>query len=336
MLEWVILVLVVSLLLYVLLGGADFGAGILELFYPRASYDQLKKTTYKAIGPVWEANHVWLIIVIVILFNGFPPAFRVISTYLHIPLMLMLLGIIGRGSAFVFRHYDAIKGKSEKVYSRIFAWSSLITPFILGVTAGAVLFGRINPDPPNFYEGYIAPWWNWFAMSIGLFTTCLFAFLAAAFLIPEMEENRWKNHFRKQALIANFFVVGAGGIVFLAGLAEHFSFTRIFFSHPVSIICFLLATASLGVLIFTLRKERDQHSRLLAGFQVSMIVLGWLSLQYPYIITYSGNSGLTLQEAAASGKVIAILGIALAAGVFLILPALGYLMWVFKYRKGLQ
>ncbi len=336
MLEWVMIVLVVSLLLYVLLGGADFGAGMLELFYPKESYDDLKKATYRAIGPVWEANHVWLIIVIVILFNGFPPAFRVISTYLHIPLMLMLLGIIARGSAFVFRHYDVIKGASEKYYSRIFAWSSLITPFILGVTAGAVMFGRINPEPANFYEGYVSPWWNWFSVAIGLFTVCLFSFLAAAFVIPEMNERKWKDHFRKQALKANFFVVGAGGVVFLAGLAEGFNFTQVFFTHPVSIACFLLATAGVGVLVYTLSKELDQLSRILAGFQVSMIVLGWLALQYPYILTFSSGEGLTLYDAAAPGKVIAILGIALAAGVVLILPALAYLIWVFKYRKGLQ
>lgn len=336
MLEWVTIVLVVSLLLYILLGGADFGAGILELFYPKSSYEELKKTTYKAIGPVWEANHVWLIIVIVILFNGFPPAFKLIATHLHIPLMLMLLGIIGRGSSFVFRHYDVIKGTSERVYSRIFAWSSIVTPFILGVTAGAVVLGKIDPGAVDFYEAYVAPWWNLFSMAIGAFTVCLFAFLAAVFLISEVQEERWKNHFRRQAAVANFFVMGAGALVFLAGLAEDFNFTQVFFSHPLSLICFLLATASVGMLVYSFQKRKDQYARILAGFQVSAVVIGWLAMQYPNVITFGNEQGLSLHDAAGPDKSLQVLGIALAVGVVLILPALIYLIWVFKYRKGLR
>lgn len=336
MLEWVILVLVISLLLYVLLAGADFGAGILELFSPKEKFDEMKATTYNAIGPVWEANHVWLIIIIVILFNGFPAAFKVISIYLHIPLLLMLLGIIIRGTAFVFRHYDAVKGKSQKVYSRMFAWSSLITPFFLGMVAGAVVLGRMPVGVEDFYQAFIDPWFNLFTIAVGIFTTALFAFLAATFLIPEITEPDTKELFRKNALMSNILVVVTGGAVFVAGIVDDIDFTRLFFSHPLSLACVLLATISLLVLAVTLRKKWDQLSRLLAGLQGSLIVIGWLALQYPNLIIFADGTGMTLQEAAAPELVISILGTMLAIGVVLILPALAYLIWVFKYRKGLR
>ncbi len=336
MLEWVVFVLVVSLLLYALLGGADFGAGILELFSPKEKFDELKTTTYQAIGPVWEANHVWLIIVVVILFNGFPAAFKVISIYLHIPLLLMLVGIIVRGTAFVFRHYDAVQGRSQKVYSRAFAWSSLITPFFLGIIAGSVVLGRFPTGTENFYLAFIAPWWNWFTVAVGVFTTSLFAFLAATFLIPEIDDPETKELFRKNALIANILVVLTGGLVFGAGLIEKIDFTRLFFSHPFGLVGVIAATVCLVVLAYTLRRKWDQLSRMLAGAQGALIVLGWLALQYPYLIVFENGNSISIEESAAPEAVIFVLGTMLAVGVVLILPALVYLIWVFKYRKGLR
>lgn len=340
MLEWVVVVLVVALLLYVLLGGADFGAGILELFSPKEKFDELKSTTYQAIGPVWEANHVWLIIVIVILFNGFPSAFRMISTYLHIPLLLVLTGIIIRGTTFVFRHYDAVHGKSQKYYSRFFAWSSLATPLFLGITAGAVLLGRL-PDPAmpssgvDFVSAYVKPWFNWFSLSVGIFTATLFSFLAASFLIPEVDQEQTREQFRRNALVTNWLVVVAGGLVFVGGLVDGADFILLFISHPLSIACVTLATTTLIVLGVTIRRKSDQLSRILAAIQVALIVLGWLAMQFPYVVRHEGG-GISLVEAAAPQSVLVVLGTALAGGVVLILPALAYLIWVFKYRKGLR
>jgi cytochrome d ubiquinol oxidase subunit II len=110
----------VSLLIYLLMGGADFGAGILELFARETNKSQIRKTSYQAIGPIWEANHMWVIIAIVILFVGFPDVYTTVSTYLHIPLVVMLMGIIARGTAFSFRNYDAVKDRMQNVYNRIY------------------------------------------------------------------------------------------------------------------------------------------------------------------------------------------------------------------------
>jgi cytochrome d ubiquinol oxidase subunit II len=108
-----------------------FGAGIIEMFTSPKHVRRTRKTLYHAIGPIWEANHMWLIIAIVILFVGFPLIYTTLSTHLHIPLVIMLMGIIARGTAFTFRHYDAIQDSMQDIYSRIFVWSSFITPLFL-------------------------------------------------------------------------------------------------------------------------------------------------------------------------------------------------------------
>ncbi|MEH6408722.1 MAG: cytochrome d ubiquinol oxidase subunit II, partial [Leeuwenhoekiella sp.] len=125
----VIIILGISVVLYTLLGVADFGAGIVEIFIGKKG----QETIAKAIGPVWEANHMWLILIVVILFNGFPKVYTVFSTALHIPILIFLIGVIARGTAFVFRHYDAFTDKSEKYYSIIFRYGSVIAVVFLGV-----------------------------------------------------------------------------------------------------------------------------------------------------------------------------------------------------------
>jgi len=120
MLEIITSIFIVSLLLYAVLGGADFGAGIVEAFYG----DKQESTTSKALAPVWEANHVWLILAIVILFTGFPAVYTVISVYLHVPLMLILAGIVLRGSSFIFRFYDPTNRRLHKYFTVFFRISS--------------------------------------------------------------------------------------------------------------------------------------------------------------------------------------------------------------------
>src|SRR5687768_597898 len=135
MLYVVMIYLWASILLYLLLGGADFGAGIIELFTSRKNKSRTRATMYHAIGPIWEANHMWLIITIVILFVGFPVIYATMSVYLHIPLAIMLLGIIARGTAFAFRHYDAVFDHMHKIYNRVFFYSSFIRFLFLGIIA---------------------------------------------------------------------------------------------------------------------------------------------------------------------------------------------------------
>jgi cytochrome d ubiquinol oxidase subunit II len=163
-----IIFLFFAILLYFLLGGADFGAGIIELFTSTDNKSRTRRTMYKAIGPIWEANHMWLIIAVVILFVGFPTIYSNVCTYLHIPILIMLMGITARGTAFSFRNYDAIKDdKMQDIYNYIFVYSSFITPLFLGITAGSVISRQIDPNATDFLNTYIYSWLNWFSVAVG-------------------------------------------------------------------------------------------------------------------------------------------------------------------------
>ncbi|MDB5086469.1 MAG: cytochrome ubiquinol oxidase subunit, partial [Mucilaginibacter sp.] len=167
MLYVVISFLFLAIVLYFLLGGADFGAGIIELFTSEKNKSRTRKTSYQAIGPIWEANHMWLIIAVVIMFVAFPTIYSTMCTYLHIPLLIMLLGITARGTAFAFRNYDAIKGENtQRIYNKVFVYSSFITPLFLGIIAGSAVSGRIDINADTFLSAYIFSWLNWFSVAI--------------------------------------------------------------------------------------------------------------------------------------------------------------------------
>ncbi len=156
MLTVVIIFLSFAILLYFLLGGADFGAGIIELFTSDGNKQRTRSTMYHAIGPIWEANHMWVIIAVVILFVGFPEIYSKMCTYLHIPILALLLGIIARGTAFTFRNYDAIKGeRTQALYNSIFVYSSFLTPLFLGIIAGSAISRKIDFDATDFTTSFI-------------------------------------------------------------------------------------------------------------------------------------------------------------------------------------
>src|SRR6266478_506119 len=135
--------ILLSLIIYALMGGADFGGGMWDLlaFGPRAK--RQREIIAEAIAPIWEANHVWLILVIVLLFTGFPRGFAAMMTGLNIPMTVMLLGIVLRGSAFVFRKYDV---KQRRHWSTVFGMASFLTPFVQGIILGALTTGLIRVE----------------------------------------------------------------------------------------------------------------------------------------------------------------------------------------------
>jgi cytochrome bd ubiquinol oxidase subunit II len=325
MLYIIIIFLIVSLLFYCLFGGADFGAGILEVFSPAAFREKRQKLTYQAIGPVWEANHIWLILVVVILFMGFPVIYSTISTALHIPLTVMLLGIVLRGCFFTFRHYDAYRSRLHRYYTWLFVFASILTPLFLGVTAGALTLGRITSDMTSFGEAFIFPWFNYFSFAVGIFACCIFAFLAAVYLIGEAEADEMRKLFLKQA-------TRAGALVFLAAELDGFPLIRLLLENWLSTVCLLLATVSLPFLWRYLRRGNSTIPRVLAGFQVTMILAAWLWMQYPVAVRIHNAPDLTLFDTQAPEATLAALGWALLIGSLLILPALFYLLRAFKWK----
>ena len=319
-----------SIWLYLLFGGADFGAGILELFTRRNNRSRTIRTTYRAMGPIWEANHMWLIIAIVILFVGFSNIYATVSLCLHIPLVIMLMGIIARGTAFSFRHYDAIVDDMQIVYNRIFTWSSFITPFFLGIIAGSVVSGKINAHAQGFLETYIFGWLGWFDIAVGFFTVSICAFLAAIFLIGEAESEKDRERFIAKAKSANICAVISGGLVFLAAWAEGIPLTHWLFGNAVSLVAVVSALASLVLLWYLLFKGKTKILRVLAGFQVTMILLAGTYPHFPRIVLMQGGEYLSLTENYGDEKTIQALAWALMLGSIFILPALFYLIYSFK------
>jgi cytochrome d ubiquinol oxidase subunit II len=334
MLTVVIIFLFFAILLYFLLGGADFGAGIIELFTSDDNKHRTRSTMYQAIGPIWEANHMWLIIAVVIMFVGFPDIYSKMCTYLHIPLLAMLLGIIARGTAFAFRNYDAIKGeRTQKLYNNIFVYSSFLTPLFLGIIAGSAISRQIDFDAKDFLSAYIYSWFNWFSIAVGLFTVALCGFLAAIYLIGEATDDFDVKRFIKKAKVLNAIAFFCGGLVFLAAETLNIHMAHWIFGNRVSLTAVIAASISLVLLWISINKGLKQIPRIFAAFQVSMILLSVGYTHYPNFIMGKNGKNLSILTDHATTKTINDLGIALLIGSLFILPALGYLFYSFRGKQ---
>jgi cytochrome d ubiquinol oxidase subunit II len=326
----VIVYLFLSILLYLLLGGADFGAGIIEMFTSSKNIRRTRKTVYHAIGPIWEANHMWLIIAIVILFVGFPSIYSMLSVYLHIPLVIMLMGIIARGTAFTFRHYDAVHDSMQEIYNRIFVWSSFITPLFLGIIAGSMLSGNIDTNASSFVDAYVFGWLNGFSVSVGLFTVSLCGFLAAVYLIGEADDENDRLRFVRKAREMNIISICAGTLVFVVSAIEEVPLIQWIFGDIVGLVATALALLSLLLMWRSINHRMKFLPRVLAAFQVAMILLALTYAHFPTIIILKNETTISLLESVAPTKTMAALGQALLIGSILILPALFYLYYSFK------
>ena len=333
MLYVVIAFLFLAIVLYFLLGGADFGAGIIELFTSENNKSRTRKTMYQAIGPVWEANHMWLIIAVVIMFVGFPVIYSDMCTYLHIPLLIMLLGITARGTAFAFRNYDAIKGeRTQNFYNHIFVYSSFITPLFLGIIAGSAISRQIDLHATTFLSGYIFSWLNYFSVAVGLFTVALSGYLAAIYLIGEADDDNDARRFIRKARIMNIAAVIFGGMVFIAAGLENIRLAHFIFGNPVILVAVITASISLIVLWVMIYKGKKKIIRVFAAFQVTMILLAVGYMHFPNFIMIKGGENLSLLTMHAPATTINDLGWGLFIGSFLILPSLFYLFYSFQKK----
>lgn len=332
MLDIVLLFLGASLVLYAVLGGADFGAGIMEFLSPKSIRIQIEDAVYKAMGPVWEANHMWLILAVVILFNGFPKAYAEISILLHIPLTLMLMGIIVRGCAFTFRHYDAFSDGSSRFYSQAFRGSSLVTTLLLGNIVGALTKGQF-PKPhstASYWDIYWQPWLTPFCFAVGVFTCILFAYIAAVFLNNEEIAPHLRQYCARRAKQLHVAAIFGGLAVFALAYTEGVPLTTQFFTHPLAVGCFILATVLIFPIWRGLGRANKWRSRILLAVQISAVLLGWIGLRYPVLISYRDGSHLDLLETAAGPETLLYLQYALIVGSLVIFPMLFYLFRVFK------
>ena len=333
MLTIIIIILAIAFILYTLLGGADFGAGIIESLAGRRE----EVTISKAIAPVWEANHVWLILAVVILFTAFPMVYSSLSTVLHIPLMIVLLGIISRGTAFTFRHYDVVLDKSHKYYTLLFRVSSFVTPIFLGIILGAMMLGRITFDTSqSFYEVFMAPWLNIFCFSMGIFATCLFAYISAIFLVGETKIDRERKMYVR---LSKRFMIGTmltGLLVFTMASVSGHNLVKQFSQSITSIVTLVVATVLCPVIWHFLNKEKNKtvYLRIGVSLQVTLVLIGWFYIQFPVLIKLNNGTSLTFFNTQAPYATLYQLLIALIVGLIVIIPGFVYLFRVFKIKSN--
>ena len=319
-------IMVASLIFYALLGGADYGGGVWDLFAFGKRAKEQRELIADAIGPVWEANHVWLILVVVTLFTAFPAAFSVISTALHIPLTLLLIGIVLRGTAFTFRTYDSKRDNVQRRWSLLFSIASIITPILLGVTLGAIASGTIRVENAVVTTGFFNSWLAPFPFAVGFFALALFAFLAAVYLTLEAENRDLQEDFRRRALISGVLVGILALVVFL--LAEtgaptvRAGISRTWWALGLHILTAMFAIGA----FYALWTRKYILARICAAGQTTMILLGWAFAQYPFLV----EPDITIHNAAAPPITLQLLLGALGLGALLLFPSYYYLFRVFK------
>jgi len=331
--EIVAALMVVALNAYALTGGADFGGGVWDLLASGKRRDAQRAHIASSLAPIWEANHVWLIVVVVMLFTGFPAGFSTIAIVLHIPLTVMLIGIVLRGSAFVFRSYGRPTAGARHRWGAIFAAASIVTPLCLGLVVGALASGavanaplRITDRAASFATTYVAPWMSVFPIVIGLFALALFAFLAAVYLAYNAPTPKLADDFRRRALsaAAAVFVLAAAAL-----LIAHYEAPGVtgavmhrWFAIPLQVGTGVAAVTA----IVAIRRRRYGVARVAAGAEVSGVLWGWALAQFPFIVP----PVLTIRAAAAPATTLDLLLIGLAAGAAVLIPSLNYLLRVIE------
>jgi cytochrome d ubiquinol oxidase subunit II len=327
MAEACLVLVVVGISAYAVLGGADFGGGFWDL---TAGGDQrggrVRGMVQRSMSPVWEANHVWLIFVLVMVWTAFPVAFGSLMTTLQIPMFLAALGIIFRGTAFALRGHAATIGEARFI-GATFALSSVIVPFCFGAAIGGIASGRVPVG--NEAGDTITSWLNPTSALIGVLAILSGAYLAAVFLagdsvragLPDLARA-----FRARAL-------GAGvvtGAVALAGLLVLRSDARSLFDGLTSgggLVAVIASAIAGAVTLWLIATERYGPARWSSAVAVTAITVGWVLAQDPYLLPPQ----LTLDEAAASDATLATLLIGMGLGALVLVPSLWYL-----YRLVLQ
>lgn len=312
-------VMFAAIIAYAVLGGADFGSGIWDLVAGRdQSGGATRRLIDRAIGPVWEANHVWLIVVLVILWTAFPESYVALIQSLSIPFWLVAIGIVMRGAAFAFRKV-APTFRFAQVAGAVFALSSLVTPFFLGMIAGAVASGRVRLDEP---AGLWSSWLTVTSVLGGVLAVFACAFLAGVFLAAEasvLSMPDLAEELRRRTLILGV-VMGIVAIVAIVPLERDAPTVFDGLTGRAVGVVALSAAAGASTLAL-LRNSRLREARISAAVSIASIVLGWGLAQYPWLLV----DEVTIDDAAGSRAALVGLIVTTGIAVVLVLPALVYL-----------
>jgi cytochrome d ubiquinol oxidase subunit II len=314
---------------YALFGGADFGGGFWDLVAGGAERGEKPRALIqRSLTPVWEANHVWLIFILVVLWTAFPPAFSAVMTTLYVPIALAAVGIVLRGSGFAFR--KSIEGLAGRRAAGVtFAVSSLLTPFFMGAVVGAIASGNVPGD------GDGAPFSSWLE-PLPLLTGVMFvasgAYLAAVFLLGDARrggDEELQRYFARRALAA----AAVAGVAAALGLVELHAEARYIFDRlvdeglPLVILSAVCGLGVLAILVSAARRPEPASPRLLrplAAGAVIAVIWGWGVAQFPYLVPTS----LKIAQTAAPPDTLSTVIVVFIVAAILVLPALGLLYWL--------
>ncbi|MCK9519844.1 MAG: cytochrome d ubiquinol oxidase subunit II [Dehalococcoidia bacterium] len=311
---------VAAIVLYAVFGGADFGGGIWTLFATGPRKEDQRNALERAIGPVWETNHVWLILLVVTLFVVFPTAYAIIFTALYVPLFLSLLGIVARGAAFALRHYSDRDTQLNAAAMRAFSVASLLTPFMFGATVGALTGGHIDLDGTDVTSGAFDGWLTPFALVCGLIGLLISAFVAAAFMVPRTE-GALQRDFRRRALVSSVALGAVTTVAIpLANADADLFFERL---DRWEVVLTMAVTALLGLATLALlARGFAQAVPLFAGATVAGVITAWALALNPNMVL----PGLTIEDAATANITVVSFLIALPIGALILVPSL-YLLY---------
>jgi cytochrome d ubiquinol oxidase subunit II len=321
-----------ALIIYTVLGGADFGGGMLELFTFGPTAQRQDALIDESLDPVWEANHVWLIFLLVVFFTTFPPAFAAINVVLFIPLMLAVLGIVLRGSAFVFKVHGIIARKPTiRVLTRIFSIASAITPFFLAVSAAAIASGSIRITGRNVQTNLGSYWLTPFALTIGAMSLALCMTIAAIYLTVEAanrEDSELVAAFRLRGLVAGACtaVLGALGLILAPSEAAPLWQGMLNHALPLVIVTILIGLATAAALV----SEWYQVARVLVIIEAAFLLGSWGVSQLPYLIP----PDVTVESVASPQSTLVLLLIGIIVALAIVGPSFWFLFKVFKTRKS--
>jgi cytochrome d ubiquinol oxidase subunit II len=313
--------IVLGITAYTVLGGADFGAGFWDLTAGGAEKGgRVRGMVERSMSPVWEANHVWLIFILVIAWTAFPVAFGSLFSTLSIPLFLAAIGIIFRGTAFALRGQAATMNEA-RVLGALFALSSVLIPFFLGAALGGIVSGRIVVG--NAAGDLVTSWLNPTSILIGTLAVATGAYLSAVFLagdavradLPDLVEA-----FRRRALLSAVVT----GVIALGGLLVLRADSRDLFDGLTSgrgLIAVAVSAVAGGLTLALVWTRSFDLARWTSAVAVGAIVVGWAVAQDPYLLP----PDLTIEEAAAPDATLSALVVVVAAGMVLLLPSLWYL-----------
>jgi cytochrome d ubiquinol oxidase subunit II len=313
-------VLWVGATMYAVFGGADFGAGLWSLIAGRGETGRRPRELIDwAIGPVWEANHVWLIFVLVVLWTGFSAAFEAVFSTLFIPLSLAALGVVLRGAGFAF-HKTARRFRGRAMAEMLFGLASLLTPFFMGTVVGAIAGGRVPVG--NAAGDAVTSWLNVLSLLIGALFVATSAYIAAVFLVSDARRAGapdLERYFRSRALAAAIVT----GALAAAGLAALHADARFVFDGLVGdgLPLVILSLVCGGAVLVLLRRGTARGPRLLAVGAVAAVIWGWGVAQHPYLLPKT----LTIADAAAPSATLTGLLVVSGVAVVLVVPAIGLL-----------